>query len=319
MFKVLLLGLGNISQGYDYELPQSDYMLSHAQAIACGSRFELMAGVDPAQDKRDLFVQKFHKPAYANLAELKGMDAPDIVVIATPTQTHAKMIDDLLSYVTPKAILCEKPLAYEFADAKQMVALCAEHKSALFVNFIRRTDPAIQTLKSMVQDGTLAGPFSGICWYSRGLYNTASHFCDLFSFLFGTAIGVTSRKVTENIFSPQDPQIDFNMQFQSGDIEFKSPPTPELFCNRFELIFENGIISYQQDGSVNYGTVNPQSVTADRYCFSNDYSVIPGDMTRYQKYVYDNLFLALTGKEHDLATGEDVLQCEYVFDLLKKG
>ena len=134
-------------------------MLSHAQAIACDSRFELMAGVDPAQDKRDLFVQKFHKSAYASLAELKGMDAPDIVVIATPTQTHAKMIDDLLSYVTPKTILCEKPLAYEFADAKQMVALCAEHKSALFVNFIRRTDPAIQTLKSMIQDGTLAGLF----------------------------------------------------------------------------------------------------------------------------------------------------------------
>ena len=172
MVKVLLIGLGQIGQGYDYDQASSKFILSHAQAVMVDNRFDLIAGVDPIKMSQERFTAKFNRPAFSKLDDLHNIKCPDLIVIATPSTTHAKMLDDVLRRFTPKAILCEKPLSFDLKQAKAMVENCKKYKIALYINFIRRTDPAILALKSMLATGEVQKPFSGICWYSRGLYNT---------------------------------------------------------------------------------------------------------------------------------------------------
>lgn len=52
-------------------------------------------------------------------------------IIATPTDTHAKIIKDIKS---PKAnILCEKPITKDIAELKEIYALCKERYQSLFM------------------------------------------------------------------------------------------------------------------------------------------------------------------------------------------
>ena len=200
MISTLLTGLGRIGQLYDYNLPSDKFNLSHAQALTSDKRFNLLAGVDINSDHRQRFETKFGKPALCDLSELKGFPNPELVVIATPAETHEKVVLDLLECVSPRAILCEKPLSYDLKQSEKIVKECEYRGVDLFVNFIRRTDPAILKLKSMLNKNKLSTTFSGICWYSRGLYNTGSHFVDLFQFLFGQPIAWSFRKKLSQSF-----------------------------------------------------------------------------------------------------------------------
>ena len=65
-----------------------------------------------------------------------------------------------------------------------------------------------------------------------------SHFVDLFSFSL-VNISWSLRKRLSRSFSSNDPQIDFNISFSGGDIEFKSVPNQHLFYNSLNYSYKN--------------------------------------------------------------------------------
>ena len=88
MLSVVLLGLGEISQGYDYDKKPSEKILTHAQALAADSHFKLLGGVDPCSRIRKKFETKFYCKAFASAEEAAFETEVDVLVIATPTETH---------------------------------------------------------------------------------------------------------------------------------------------------------------------------------------------------------------------------------------
>ena len=57
--KCLIIGLGQIGMGYDFNLEPAHYILSHAQAFSEHPEFELVGGVDSNKQRCIDFEEKF--------------------------------------------------------------------------------------------------------------------------------------------------------------------------------------------------------------------------------------------------------------------
>ena len=95
MTRVLVVGLGTIAR-------------THLAVLARLPDVAVVAGVDPAPAYDVPF------PVFATLDEGLALE-PDLVVLATPTETHVALADALLSS-TSALVLSEKPLAQSAAE-----------------------------------------------------------------------------------------------------------------------------------------------------------------------------------------------------------
>jgi predicted dehydrogenase len=132
--------------------------------------------------------------------------AVDAVYIALPVSFHAGAAITALR--AGKHVLCEKPMAMNFAEAERMVAegRAASHDSgSLFgVSYYRRLFPKLIRARQLISDGAIGRPLlaeanchswleiEGREWLSDPalagggpLYDIASHRIDAMNFLFG--------------------------------------------------------------------------------------------------------------------------------------
>lgn len=64
---VLIVGLGQIGMGYDFELDPKDYVYSHARAFSLHPEFHLVGGVDPDEKQRHGFVIGYRSAAFVDV------------------------------------------------------------------------------------------------------------------------------------------------------------------------------------------------------------------------------------------------------------
>lgn len=77
----------------------------------------------------------------------------DAVVICTPTDTHADLIEMFVK--AGKAVFCEKPIDLSLARVKQCLEVVRAHKGTLMVGFNRRFDPHFQAVRAEIDKGSL--------------------------------------------------------------------------------------------------------------------------------------------------------------------
>lgn len=77
----------------------------------------------------------------------------DAVVICTPTDTHADLIETFVK--AGKAVFCEKPIDLSLARVKQCLEVVRAHKGTLMVGFNRRFDPHFQAVRTEIDKGSL--------------------------------------------------------------------------------------------------------------------------------------------------------------------
>lgn len=82
-------------------------------------------------------------------------DSPDIdaVVICTPTDTHADLIE--LFARKGKAVFCEKPIDLSLQRVKDCLKVVEETGAVLMVGFNRRFDPDFMAVKGAIDQGTI--------------------------------------------------------------------------------------------------------------------------------------------------------------------
>ncbi len=101
-------------------------------------------------------------------------DAPDIdvVIIATPPNTHAKLAIRMMA--SGKHVLCEKPLALSLKDVESMVTMADEQQVHLSCHQNRRWDVDYLAIKQALKEGligelfymeTFVGGFAHPCGY----------------------------------------------------------------------------------------------------------------------------------------------------------
>ena len=137
--KFAVLGAGRIGQ-------------VHARAIASVPGAELVAIAEPNATAAEAARAAFG-------CEIRTIDAcaaaadVDAVVICTPTNTHADLIEQFVK--AGKKVFCEKPVDLEVARVKQALAVVEAEGGTLMVGFQRRFDPDFMALKSAIDDGKI--------------------------------------------------------------------------------------------------------------------------------------------------------------------
>jgi myo-inositol 2-dehydrogenase/D-chiro-inositol 1-dehydrogenase len=124
----------------------------HARAVGSNPGARLVAVADAVEAAAaDL--------ARAGGAEVRTIDAIekaqdiDAVVICTPTDTHAELIERFAR--AGKAIFCEKPIDLDIGRVKACLAVVAATGATLMVGFNRRFDPHFMAVRKAIDDGAI--------------------------------------------------------------------------------------------------------------------------------------------------------------------
>lgn len=124
----------------------------HARAIGQVEGAELVAIAEPhapaAEAARAMFGADIR--SIEACAEASDIDA---VVICTPTDTHADLIESFAR--AGKAVFCEKPVDLSVARVRACLDVVATENAQLMVGFNRRFDPDFNALKDAVDAGRI--------------------------------------------------------------------------------------------------------------------------------------------------------------------
>lgn len=137
--KLALLGAGRIGK-------------VHAQAIASDSRAKLVAVVDAVAEAAQAIADQAGCKVSTIDAVLADPEV-DAVVICTPTNTHADLIERFAR--AGKAIFCEKPIDLDVARAKACLEVVRQTGARVMLGFNRRFDPHFRAVRKAIDDGTI--------------------------------------------------------------------------------------------------------------------------------------------------------------------
>ena len=306
--RVLLAGLGQIGMGYDVAWPAAS-VLTHARAASVHPSFDLIAAVDPLVERRERFKATYGVPAYPTLELALEAHHPEVVVIAGPTDQHGEMVRTLLRLQTPKALLCEKPLAVELVEARSLVASCAERNVSLYVNYVRQSDPGVIEVKRRLEAGEIRGPVKGVVWYSKGLLHNGSHFFNLLQYWVGPfergAIFDRGR-----LWEGRDPEPGIHAVFKHGSVVFVAAREEDYSHYTVELIAANGRLRYDDGGALITWQPARRGLLSASVPSLAEPEVIPSGMARYQWHVMEQLDRALNGLDAAICSGADALAAQ---------
>ena len=315
---VLILGLGQIGMGYDFDSATETLALTHARAFHEHPEFILSGGVDTDSGKRERFSARYNAPAFQDFDSAITALHPDIVVVATPTADHRKTIDAVLARYRPRAILCEKPLAYEFEDAAAIVAACLAKGSALYVNYMRNSEPGALEVKQRLSDGRIELPVKGVVWYSKGVFNNGSHFLNLLQSWLGDVLEVRVNN-PGRFWEGVDPEPDFQVKFSGGLVSFLAAKEENFSHYTVELVGANGRLRYEQAGaSIIWQQAVSDPVCAGYTILDKSEIVIKTDYGRSLWHVADQLAATLKNMPAEICSGDDALLTIKILNAITK-
>jgi len=159
--------------------------------------------------------------------------AVDVVYVASPVGLHAEQT--IAALIAGRNVLCEKPVAMNYAQAKNMVAAGHASGRLLGIAYYRRLYPKLIRAKELIAQGAIGRPVmaEATChgWLEseeRGwlrdpklsgagpLFDTASHRIDAFNFLFGPPR--TAKALTSNVVHqlPVEDSATVLVDYESG-------------------------------------------------------------------------------------------------------
>ena len=154
-YRAALVGLGRIAVTLEDD-PLRAKPCSHAGAWRSSPSVEIVAGCDVDPGKRRYFSERCRVDrTYADHREMLKNEKIDILSVATWTDSHAEIVTDAARRGNVRAILCEKPIALNTADASSMIRACRRAGILLVVNHERRFEDRYRLAKKLVDSGRL--------------------------------------------------------------------------------------------------------------------------------------------------------------------
>jgi predicted dehydrogenase len=302
--------------GYDFSESGDEKVLTHARAFDLHPDFEFVGAIDTDAELRESFTQRYGAPSWEDIEGMELSASVDVVVLATPPQTHLPLTRQFLSRLNPRVLFCEKPFGTNAAESESILELCTEVGVDCFVNYMRLSAPAVHEIRDILGSGERPN-VRGTVWYSKGLRNSASHFINLQQHLFGD---VTEVQVLDpRCQSSKGLEPDFRLGFGSSDITFLAARSHPLFHNALEWISSRGVMSYALAGQEICWRPAHRSEVYDGVVTlsTKDRGAIASDFQRLQWHVVDQLSRHLRGEEGNLCSGLLALETNRIVDILE--
>jgi myo-inositol 2-dehydrogenase/D-chiro-inositol 1-dehydrogenase len=124
----------------------------HAKAVTANPGAKLVAVADAFPKAADDIAAAYGCDV-RTIDEILASPDIDAVVICTPTDTHADLIEAFAK--AGKAIFCEKPIDLDVERVKACLKVVDAEGATLMVGFNRRFDPHFQAVKEAIDNGEI--------------------------------------------------------------------------------------------------------------------------------------------------------------------
>jgi len=139
--RVALLGAGRIGQ-------------EHSRSLIADPRLRVVAVCDPRLEAAQYTAATISGAvATDRTAEVISSGEVDAIVICTPTDTHAQLIEE--GARARKAIFCEKPVALDLPRTRHALAVVEENGVPFQIGFQRRFDSGYAEARKRIEQGLL--------------------------------------------------------------------------------------------------------------------------------------------------------------------
>jgi len=125
---------------------------AHAAAISATARAQFVAVAEPFAEVAEAMASQYGCDI-RTIDEIASSSDIDGVIICTPTDTHADLIEQFCR--AGKAVFCEKPVDLDIARVQNVLKVVDEVNGTLMVGFNRRFDPDFTGVKDAIDDGTI--------------------------------------------------------------------------------------------------------------------------------------------------------------------
>lgn len=208
--------------------------LSHLSIINTHPEVQVVGLCDATGYVLDVMNKYTGLPSFADYRTMLSEAAPDAVLVATPSRTHAEICRTALE--GGRHVFVEKPFCLSVTEGQELVALAAATGKVNQVGYHYRFVGAFREVKRLLDLGVLGtvhhfrvqayGPVvlqaKGSTWRSNKhegggcLYDYASHAANLATFLFGPPVGVGGT-VVHGVFSRDvDDEVYATLHYGSG-------------------------------------------------------------------------------------------------------
>lgn len=250
MFSVLVIGAGTMGK-------------VHVEAYMAMDNVNV-AGIVDFREERAQALTNGDTKVFASLEEaLQEVENVDVIDVCLPTYLHKEFVKKAADL--GKDVICEKPLARNLEDAKEMIDFCREKKVRLFVGHVVRFFPEYQSAKQVVQSGEIGKvgvvrtrrggifPSGWNDWYSDFgksggvVLDVIIHDFDFLRWCFGDVERVYAKSLASRNFARKDYAL-VTLRFKSGVIaHVEGSWAHEGFATAFEFAGAEGIIDYDSD------------------------------------------------------------------------
>jgi myo-inositol 2-dehydrogenase / D-chiro-inositol 1-dehydrogenase len=136
---VALLGAGRIGK-------------VHAKAIGAAEGATLIAVADAFEEAATALADAYDARV-GSIDEIAAANDVDAVIICTPTNTHADLIEQFAR--AGKAVFCEKPIDLSLDRVKSCLKTIEDLSGTLMLGFNRRFDPHFRAVKEAIESGQI--------------------------------------------------------------------------------------------------------------------------------------------------------------------
>jgi predicted dehydrogenase len=237
---------------------------------------ECVAVYNRTASKGEALAKKFGIPhAYSDPAALFANEKLDFVDIITDVDTHLKFAT--LAAERGINVVCQKPLAPNYRDAKALVEVCRKHGVKLFVNENFRWQAPLRKLKQIVDSGTIGKVFKARVTFCSAfpvfenqpflkhldqfiITDVGSHVLDVCRFLLGEAKTLQCLISTVNPTIKGEDVANIFMKMESGahcyaEMSYASVLEKELFPQTLVLLEgEKGSVKLDADYEIRVTT-----------------------------------------------------------------
>jgi predicted dehydrogenase len=225
-YSVAIIGCGSIGANKPdrFDSPETENVLTHAHACYNNKQIDKIIFVDTDYKRQITAVNKWKLKAgeigsynqiciYRDIEPMIKEQDPDIFIVSTPTRTHHQILSKI-SYHNPKIVIAEKPFCSNYKEAYEINSLYKAKNIPLIVDYIRRFDPNMQSLKYMIKRGDFGKIQNVRILYTRGLMHEGCHALDLMNFLFDGIWGYNIFKLNEVLYdySKSDPTYSIKLK-----------------------------------------------------------------------------------------------------------
>jgi predicted dehydrogenase len=247
MYKVLVIGCGNIGSQYDFD---NNEVQTHVKAWYLNN-LTTVCIFDVNQGLAAKVANQYQCEVIKNIS-IETLSTFDIISICTPTVTHFEILKNaMISGV--KVIICEKPISNDIEEMIDLKEIYKKSQSKILVNYIRRFQLDFFNLKRFVISLLEKDSLTNISIrYQRGFINNCSHALDLLEFIIDKEIVLDQIKIHNTVFDQFESDATLSMMALWDNVNVNILGLGNVLFSHFEidLYFEKHKILIKNAGNL---------------------------------------------------------------------